>query len=265
MSSLSIGQFFPGNSPIHQLDARIKIISYLILLAAAATASGPLQYAWIVSIILIVVSLSKLPQKILLGSFRGIWCFFAVLFFMNAFFFDGSGVIWSWWIFHLTIAGIWQGVNVVLRIFLIFLLSNVLTGTTAPIEAANALRSLLKPLKFFHLPVEEAAMMISIAFRFIPTLSKEAQAIQKAQMARGAGFESRQLKEKAASVLPLVLPLFLSAFRHADALSSAMEARCYQNASRRTHWKQKSLAPSDCLVLAGCAAICTVQFLLPKL
>lgn len=108
-------------------------------------------------------------------------------------------------------------------------------------------------------------MMISIAFRFIPTLSKEAQAIQKAQMARGAGFESRKLKEKAASVLPLVLPLFLSAFRHADALSSAMEARCYQNASRRTHWKQRPLAPSDFLILAGCVAICTVQFLLPKL
>lgn len=187
------------------------------------------------------------------------WLFFLVIFLMNALFFDSADRICSWWIFSLSHGGLVQGANVVLRVMLIIIISNIFTCTTDTAEITFALNSLIKPLKFIRVPVEDVAMIISIAIQFIPTLLEETDTIRKAQTARGARFESKRLLEKAASITPLVIPIFISAFRHADELSQAMEARGYRNARNRTRRKREPLHMRDYAALAVCTSVFVIQ------
>ena len=259
MKGMPTGQYIPGNSILHRLDARAKILCMFILLAAIIVASTIWGYALVILITAGIGFASELPVQAVFGTLRRLWLFFIIIFIMNTVFFDGEKSAWSWWIFNLSAAGAAQGATVVFRLALLLLLSNCLTSTTAPMDATNALESLMKPLGLIRVPVEDIAMIISVAIQFIPTLIEETDMIRKAQIARGARFESKKLKEKAASVMPLVIPVFISAFRRADELSTAMEARGYRNAKNRTKRKRVPMKVIDYTALAGSALVCAVQ------
>jgi energy-coupling factor transport system permease protein len=188
--------------------------------------------------------------------------FFLVILLMNTCFYSPEDAWFSYWIFNPSPTGLMQGIHVVLSVFLVLVISNVLTSTTSPMEITNALESLSSPLKYIGIPTEEIAMILSIAIQFIPTLSEEAESIRKAQMARGARFDSPRIKEKAEAVLPLVTPIFLAAFKRADELSLAMEARGYRTAAGRTKKKFNPPHVQDYAALALVVAICALQILL---
>lgn len=259
MNTMPSGQYITGTSMLHRLDARGKLICMFVLLTAVILTSTLWGYIFIIAVTAALMLFSALPAAALFTPLRRLWLFFTVIFLMNALFFDGNAPLCSWWIFHITAAGLSQGAQVVLRVLLVVLLSNILTCTTRPMELTGALESLFKPLKLFHIPVEDIAMILSVAIQFIPTLSEEADMIKKAQTARGARFESRRLTDKAASVAPLVVPIFLSAFRRADELSMAMEARGYRNAGSRTKKDRHALHLPDYLALTASMMICAAS------
>ncbi|MCH3971506.1 MAG: energy-coupling factor transporter transmembrane protein EcfT [Oscillospiraceae bacterium] len=260
MKCMPAGQFIPGSSIIHRLDARAKLLCFFALLAAVVATSQVWGYVCIFCVIAAILLLAWLPVSISLTSVRQLWAFFIVIFCMNALFFDAAHPLWSWWIFRPSAEGMVQGASVALRVALVLLLSNALTCTTAPMDITSALESLMKPLQLLRVPVEEIAMIISAAIQFIPTLAEETEQIRKAQTARGARFESKKLTEKAASILPLVIPIFLSAFRRADELSLAMEARGYRSARYRTKKETHPLHRPDFAALAASGAVCFLQF-----
>ena len=195
-----------------------------------------------------------------LSPIRRLWVFFIVIFLMNALFFSAENPRFSWWIVSLSDEGMRQGARVMLNVCFIMVLGNVLTSTTTPIDMTAALSSLLKPLRLLRVPVEDVAMIICVAIQFVPTLLEEADLIKKAQTARGARFESSKLTERALSYLPLLIPIFLSAFRRADELSTAMEARGYRNAKNRTKRATKPFRNLDYTAIASCAVVFIMQF-----
>ncbi len=263
MKKLPVGQYIAGRSLLHRLDTRVKIICLFILLAIVIVSSSVYNYVLALSVIFVIILLSELPLRYVFGTLGRLWLFFITIFLMNALFFDTENALYSWWIFHPSIGGIKQGFSVVVHVVLILILSNALTLTSSPTEITTALESLIKPLKLLCVPTEDVAMIVGVAIQFIPTLTQEAGAIKMAQTARGARFESRKLRERALSVVPLVVPIFLSTFRRADELSLAMEARGYRNAKSRTRRKKEPLVFRDYMALCTCAALCLVQFLLP--
>lgn len=262
MKRMPTGQYVPGGSVIHRLDARSKILCMFVLLASVISASSQWGFLFLLLVTGGIFILSRLPVPALLGSLGRLWLFFLVILLMNAFFFGDSDLLFSWWIFHVSREGIRQGILIILRVALIMALGNVLTCTTSPIEITGALESLMKPLKFLRIPAGEIAMIISVAIQFIPTLLEEADMVKKAQIARGARFESKKLTEKAASLLPLVIPIFLSAFRRADELSLAMEARGYRNAGSRTGKKPVPIGGRDVTALTFSTLVCLMLLFL---
>lgn len=261
MSVLPTGQYIPGDSFLHQLDARAKIPCLFLLMAAVLGASSLWGYALVLGTISMLLLLSGLPIRGAVAPVRRISWFLLIILLMNALFFEGEAVLASWGIFHLSRGGIEQGFRVVGNLVLILILGNLLTMTTLPTQVTTALESLLKPLKLIGVPTEEVAIIISVAIQFIPTLLEETELIKMAQIARGARFESKKLAERAASFLPLVVPIFISAFRRAEELSLAMEARGYRKARNRTKPKKAPLAPVDYTALIVCALICLIQLL----
>ena len=204
------------NSFLRRLDARAKIICLIAMLGVVIGASSPGSYVLALSAVGIIILLSKLPLRHVFGKVGRLWLFFVTIFLMNAFFYQTENVLCSWWIFNPSIDGIRQGFSVIANVVLAIILGNVLTLTTTPTEITMALESLIKPLRLLGVPTEDVAMIISIAIQFIPTLMEETEVIKIAQIARGARFESKKLSERALSFAPLVVPVFLSAFRRAD-------------------------------------------------
>lgn len=262
MRRMPMGQFVPGNSVLHRLDARIKLVCLLVLLVAIIATSTLWEYLLMACVLAVIIGLSALPLRVALASVRRLWLFYVVIFAMNALFFDTTEPLWSWWIFKPSVGGITQGVNVVLHVLLLIVLTNVMTCTTSPMDITGALQSLMKPLRLINVSVDDVVMIINVAIQFIPVLAEEAEMIRKAQLARGARFESKRLSEKAAAVLPLVVPVFLSAFRRADELSVAMEARGYRTGKKRTPHKAAPLRFSDLAAIAVSACACFLIFAL---
>ena len=262
MRTLPVGQYIPGRSFLHQLDARAKLPCLFLLMATVIGASSPWGYALVLAVLALLVLVSRLPLRAAVAPLRGLFWFLLVVFLMNALFFGGEEVLASWWIFRLSQEGIRQGFRVVSNLLLILILGNLLAMTTMPTQVTTALASLIKPLKFIGVPTEDVAMIISIALQFIPTFLEETELIRMAQIARGARFESKKLLERAASFIPLVVPVFIAAFRRADELALAMEARGYRNARNRTGREKEPLAPRDYWALTACACLCLVQFFL---
>ena len=259
MSALPTGHYVADSSWLHRLDARAKIVGFFLLLSAIVSAPSLWGYGFVLCVAAIIVALSRLPLRHALGPLRRLWLFFLVIFAMNVLFFDSADPLWVWWIFTVSAEGVAQGVNVVCNVLLIMVLANILTGTTAPMDMTWAVASLFQPLKLLRVPVEDVAMIVSAAIQFIPTLMDETDTIKKAQIARGARFESKRLTERAASFLPLIIPIFLAAFRRADDLATAMEARGYRNAQNRTKKNGHPFHLSDIVALASCAAVCLLQ------
>ena len=258
MSRIPIGTYIPGGSLLHRLDARAKMLCLIALIVAIIYTNSIPGYGIMALLVGLLVFLSRLDLKIALASVKRIIPFFLVIFLMNSLFYDQGQPLCSWWFFRPSIAGMIVGMNVVLKLILLMILFNILMSTTAPMKVTSALASLLHPLGYIGIPVADLALMISVALQFIPTLMEETEMIRKAQTARGARFESPRLKEKAESIMPLVIPIFLGAFRRADELAMAMEARGYRGGKRRAK-KNAPLQKYDFAAMAITAIICLVQ------
>ena len=244
LKDITIGQYFPGTSPIHRLDPRMKIVltvAYIILLFTAQNAVG---LAVGVLFLVLVYGISKIPPVMILRSLKPVVPIIVFTSVLNMFFIDGR-VLFQWWILKLTAEGVKTAVFMSVRIVCLIAGTSLLTYTTSPIALTDGIERLCNPLKRFKLPVHELAMMMTIALRFIPTLIEETDKIMSAQKARGAGLESGGLMQRARALIPILIPLFVSAFRRADELALAMECRCYRGGEGRTRMKQLKIHPRD--------------------
>ena len=237
LKDITLGQYFPGNSVIHRLDPRAKLIVLVVYIVALFLAVSWISYALMVLFLLVCIHVSKIPAK---SFIRGMKPLIFILVFtgvLNLFFTTEGEVLVDFWIITITSGGLQRAVFMVVRILLLICGTFLLTYTTSPISLTDGLESLMNPLKKIKVPVHELSMMMCIALRFIPTLIEETDKIMSAQKARGADFESGTLMEKAKALIPILVPLFISAFRRADELATAMECRCYQGGEGRTKMK----------------------------
>ena len=248
LKDITLGQYFPGDSIIHRLDPRTKILFTLIYIVALFMAKSYVSYAVMAAFLITCIKISKVNPK---NLFRGLKPLIIIIIFtglLNMFYTSGT-VLVEFWIFKITKEGVRNAAFMILRIIMLVSGTFLLTFTTAPIALTDGLESLLNPLKKIKVPVHELAMMMSIALRFIPTLIEETDKIMSAQKARGADFETGSLIERAKALLPLLVPLFVSAFRRADELATAMECRCYHGGEGRTRMKKLEFARRDFLAL----------------
>ena len=257
LKDITLGQYFPGNTVIHRLDPRTKILCVILYIAALFTAGGFVSNAVVLLSLVLTVALSHIKPRALFKGLKPLIIIIILTGLLNLFYTDGT-VLWSWWIFRITREGIRRAVLMVLRILLLVCGTFLLTYTTSPLALTDGLERLMSPLKKLKFPVHELAMMMSIALRFIPTLIEETDKIMSAQKARGADFETGSLTHRAKALLPILVPLFVSAFRRADELATAMECRCYHGGEGRTRMKVLRMGRADalsfvfwCLVLAG--------------
>lgn len=258
MSRTIAGQYVPGGSLIHRLNSTVKMLVFLLLIVAIVCTNSIKDYAALTVFTAALVFLSGVGLKTAVYGIRGMGLFFLIIFVMNTLFFSGDEVLWSYGIIHVSIIGIVQGANVVLKIMYLMVINNVMMTTTAPMEITASLQRLMSPLKLIKIPADDLAMMISVAVQFIPTLMEETEAIIKAQTARGAGFEGKKLKDKAAGAMPLVIPIFVCAFRRADELALAMEARGYRSGNRRTKRKRAAIHKRDVSSVLAAAFLCII-------
>ena len=234
MSDMTLGQYFPAESVIHRLDARIKIVLAIAFMVLAFLVSTLQGYGMVLGLLAVTILLSRVPIRFVLKGLKPILFILIFTFVLNLFLTPGQTVWVHWWIFTITKESLLFAVQMPVRLALPVAGTSMLTLTTAPLQLTDGLESLLRPLKAIRFPVHEMAMMMSIALRFIPTLAEEADRIRKAQAARGADFDTGGLFKRAASLIPLLVPLFVGAFRRAEELATAMEARCYHGGEGRT-------------------------------
>jgi len=246
MKNIAFGQYYPARSPLHAMDARMKVVLSILYIVAAFLCKSTLAYAALLLSALLLLMLSRIPPRIVLRALRPL--FFIMLFtaILNLFFSGGSTVLVSFWRITIYVEGIYSAVFMLVRIIvLIFGTSIFLTYTTTPIELTDAIESLLSPLRVIKVPVHEFAMMMSIALRFIPTLMEETDKIMNAQKARGVDFSSGGLVKRAKALVPILIPLIISSFRRADELAMAMECRCYRGGKGRTKMTVPKLHVGD--------------------
>jgi energy-coupling factor transport system permease protein len=244
LKDITIGQYIPGNSIIHQLDPRTKILAALIFIAALFLVTDLVGYTTMTLFSVIIIFLSRIPARFVLRGLKPLYYILAFTIILN-FFLTPGRVIWSWWFLRLTQEGLRQGLFMGWRLLLLVLTTSLLTLTSSPIALTDGIERLLSPFRRIGVPAHELAMMMTIALRFIPTLLEETDKIMKAQMARGADFDTGNIIQRARGMVPLLVPLFISAFRRADELAMAMEARCYRGGEGRTRLKQLEMASRD--------------------
>jgi len=234
LRDITLGQYMPGNSLIHRLDPRTKILLTVLYIVMVFCVSSPVWYVIPLAYILLCAKLSGLRVRQLLSSVKPLRFLLILTFALNLFFSSGETTLIQWGFFRISKEGLMTAVHFSMRLIFLVTGTAVLTLTTSPIALCDGIESLLKPLSKIGFPSHELAMMMTIALRFIPTLTEEADKIQKAQMARGADFESGNLIKRAKAMIPLLVPLFVSAFRRAGELAMAMESRCYHGGEGRT-------------------------------
>jgi len=264
LKDITLGQFFPGDSVLHKLDPRTKLILTLVYVVTLFAAVGPVTYGLMFVTLVLSVLLSKINLKTILRSIRPLVFIIVFTFVLNIFFTRGTPIFKVWFI-TVTREGLVTAVKMVARLVMLIVGTFLLTYTTSPIALTDGLERLLSPLKKIRVPVHELAMMMSIALRFIPTLIEETDKIISAQKARGADFESGNLIRRAKALLPILVPLFVSAFRRAEELAVAMESRCYHGGEGRTRLKQLKLARRDAVSFLLGAALIVAVFTLSAL
>ena len=249
LKDITLGQYFPGNSFVHRLDPRSKILAVVMYIIALFLCKSFVSYGVMFLLLATAIKVSKVPLKSILGGLKPIVflaCFTAVL---NLFTTPGETVLVKVWVLTITLEGVFNAFFMVVRIMMLIAGTFLLTYTTSPILLTDGLESLLSPLKKVGAPIHELAMMMSIALRFIPTLIEETDKIMSAQRARGADFESGNLIQRAKALIPLLVPLFISSFRRADELAVAMECRCYRGGAGRTRLRQLKYQNIDTITL----------------
>ena len=249
LKDITLGQYFPGNSPVHRLDPRTKLLAVVLYIAALFLASWFVTYAIMFVVLAGSIAVSRVPIKSIVRGLKPVLFIVVFTAVLNLFYTPGNTVLVHFWIFTITLEGVWRAFFMVVRIMMLIAGTFLLTYTTSPILLTDGLESLLGPLKKIRVPVHELAMMMSIALRFIPTLIEETDKIMSAQRARGADFESGSLIQRAKALLPLLVPLFISAFRRADELATAMECRCYHGGEGRTRLRQLKYKAADYVAL----------------
>ncbi|MCI8676993.1 MAG: energy-coupling factor transporter transmembrane protein EcfT [Lawsonibacter sp.] len=249
LKDITLGQYFPGNSPVHRLDPRTKLLAVVLYIVALFLASWFVTYAIMFVVLAGSIAISRVPIKSIVRGLKPVLFIVVFTAVLNLFYTPGNTVLVHFWIFTITLEGVWRAFFMVVRIMMLISGTFLLTYTTSPILLTDGLESLLNPLKKIRVPVHELAMMMSIALRFIPTLIEETDKIMSAQRARGADFESGSLIQRAKALLPLLVPLFISAFRRADELATAMECRCYHGGEGRTRLRQLKYKLADYVTL----------------
>ena len=254
LKDITLGQFFPGDTLAHKLDPRTKLLVTVFYVVALFTAKSYIAYGVLILTLIVAVRISRVGAKALFKGLKPVLFIIAFTALLNLFYTPGTELC-PFWIFRITIEGVRAAITMMLRITLLIMGTFLLTYTTSPIRLTDGLESLLGPLKKFKVPVHELAMMMSIALRFIPTLIEETDKIMSAQKARGADFETGSLMQRAKALVPLLVPLFVSAFRRADELATAMECRCYHGDEGRTKLNVLHYQTRDYLVLGYYAVL----------
>ena len=250
LKDITIGQYFPGDSVVHKLDPRIKIIIVGLFIASLFFIDSFIPYIFILAFIGTVIKVANLPLKFILKGIRPLVFIILITLAINVFMTKGE-VLFEIGPLTVTKEGLSTAVFMALRLIFLITGTSLLTLTTSPIALTDGIEKLLSPFKKIGLPAHELAMMMTIALRFIPTLLEETDKIMKAQMARGADFESGNILNRAKNLVPLLVPLFINAFRRADELATAMEARCYRGGDNRTRLNELKLKKSDFIILSS--------------
>ncbi|MCD5410828.1 MAG: energy-coupling factor transporter transmembrane protein EcfT [Clostridiales bacterium] len=237
LKDITIGQHYPTGSVVHKLDPRTKIIAVFVFIITLFLVDNFMAYGFVAVFVLLCIMISKIPMKYIIKGLKPLTFIILFTLMINSFMIAGEIII-SIGPLSITKEGLYQGSFMAVRLIMLVIGTSLLTLTTSPITLTDGIESLLNPLKKIGVPAHELAMMMTIALRFIPTLLEETDKIMKAQMARGADFESGSLIKRSKSLVPLLVPLFTSAFRRADDLAMAMEARCYRGGEGRTRMKQ---------------------------
>jgi ABC-type cobalt transport system, permease component CbiQ and related transporters len=253
LKDITLGQYFPGDTPAHRLDPRTKIILVVLYIVALFSAKSVISYGLVIATLIVCVRISHVGAGALFRGLKPVVIIIAFTGVLNLFYTPGNTLV-QMGIFRITDAGVRNAVYMILRIMLLIMGTFLLTYTTSPISLTDGLERLMNPLKRLRVPVHELSMMMSIALRFIPTLIEETDKIMSAQRARGADFESGNLFHRAKAMIPILVPLFISAFRRADELAVAMECRCYHGGEGRTKLHVLRYARRDAAALTcGCA------------
>lgn len=246
---ITLGQYYGVESPIHRLDARVKILGTLLFIVELFLVDSFVGFAVSIAALGAVVAASKVPLGFILRGLKPILLIIIFTFCLNIFMTDGR-ILWQWGFLKITAEGLYRAGFMALRLMLLIVGSSLLTLTTRPISLTDGIERLLGPLSRIGVPAHEIAMMMSIALRFIPTLLEETDKIMKAQQARGADFESGNIFNRAKALVPILVPLFISAFRIAQDLAMAMEARCYRGGKGRTRMHEMKLHGADYVAVA---------------
>ena len=234
LKDITLGQYFPGNSPVHRLDPRTKLILLIFYIVALFCASNWISYGVCFVFLATTIAISRIPLKSIVRGMKPLVLILIFTGLLNLLFTQGETVLVEFWKITITLEGVERAAFMMLRILMLISGTFLLTYTTSPIALTDGLESLLSPLKKIRLPVHELAMMMCIALRFIPTLIEETDKIMSAQKARGANFESGNIFKRVKALVPILVPLFISAFRRAEELATAMECRCYHGGDGRT-------------------------------
>ena len=265
LKDITLGQYFPGNTVAHRLDPRTKILLVTLYIIALFSAKGLLGYMVMEATLAVCVKISKVGFKSLVRGLKPLVVIIAFTGILNIFFTPAETYLLEWGILRISEKGIQNALFMVVRIMLLVMGTFLMTYTTSPIRLTDGLESLLGPLKRLRVPVHELAMMMAIALRFIPTLIEETDKIMSAQKARGADFDSGNIFQKAKALVPILVPLFISAFRRADELATAMECRCYHGGEGRTKLHVLKYQRRDYVALAGGAVILALVVVLRRL
>ena len=262
IKDITIGQYYSANSVVHRMDARMKIVLTFALIISIFLCKSIPSLALIVLITVALILVSRVPLKMVLKSVKPIAVIVIFTGLLNLFYVRGGTPLLDWHFIHITSKGIFTAVFMAIRIICLVIISSLLTYTTTPTMLTDAIERLLSPLKIFKVPVHTLAMMMTLALRFIPTLVDEIDRITNAQKARGADLESGGIVEKIKALIPIIVPLFVSAIRRAYELADAMDCRCYVGGEGRTRMKKMKLGARDFISLAITAAVLTCIVLL---
>lgn len=261
MNNVVFGQYYPTGSVVHRLDARIKLLAVIFYIVTVFFIRDYVMYAAMFLFIIALTLIAKIPLRVLLRTVRTIVFLVLVTSIINLFFTSGE-VLWVHWKFiKIYKEGVEHAIKLALRLILLMLFPSLLTLTTTPMELTDALESLMKPLKLIKVPVHAIALIMSIALRMIPILMEETNKIMLAQKARGADFDTGGALKKAKAMVPVLVPLFVGAFRRADELALAMDARCYSSVAKRTKYKVMRLTAKDLVASFVCLAVFSLVFL----
>ncbi len=260
-----IGLYTPDNTIIHRLNGLSKLICFILFLTASILAKEPLGYTLAITAVLLLVKISKLQIKQLISQSKNLWSFFLLIFIMNATLSQRGEAFFSFSVFSVSIESLLYGFNTIFHIVLAVLLTGIYTSTSTPREITEAIRRILSPLSLLGIPTDDAAAIISIAMQFIPTLSEETSMLIKAQKARGADIQKGSLISRGRDAIPLIVPIFIAAFRRADEAAMAMEARGYRGEKSRRRKKAKKLSTSDYLAILISAALLAAGIIIRRI